>query len=93
MFDAKFNLLNEEIDMLKMIVGIVVSIIFFAIASCMVMPKYELYVDAENGHQIYRFNKITGSFDSLLINNTWGSGIVDYIASRGIRRPGSDVTR
>ncbi|MFH1507171.1 MAG: hypothetical protein ABIG46_01915 [Candidatus Omnitrophota bacterium] len=76
--------------MRKTIALIVISAIVFAIALYMVIPKYDIYVDGESGVHIYRFNKITGIFDTLQVNgNDWSSGLVGYVDAKGIKHAGT----
>ena len=69
---------------------IVISVIVFTIAFYLVMPKYDIYVDGEAGIHIYRFNKITGVFDTLQVNgNDWSTGLVSYVDVKGIKHLGT----
>jgi hypothetical protein len=76
-------------DMWKTIALIAVSAIVFAIVLYMVIPKYDIYVDGEAGVHIYRFNKITGVFDTLQVNGeAWSPGLVGYVDVKGIKHLG-----
>lgn len=76
--------------MWKTIALIVVSAIAFTIALYIVIPKYDIYADGEAGIHIYRFNKITGVFDTLQVNgNDWSSGLVGYVDVKGIKHLGT----
>lgn len=57
----------------------------FAIASYMLIAKYEIYFSGGDGTIVYRFNKITGSFES----NTTGKWKKDTVLEFGIRQPGT----
>ncbi|OGW78846.1 MAG: hypothetical protein A3I73_00900 [Omnitrophica bacterium RIFCSPLOWO2_02_FULL_45_16] len=64
------------------IVLVVIAILILIVAS-QCIPKYELYVSARDGTITYRFNRITGTLESLDDKNGWSysSPIV------GIKKP------
>lgn len=76
--------------MLKKITLMVVTTVIIAIVIYRIIPKYDLYVSGGSGTAIYRFNKITGGFESLQSNGEhWSSGLVGYVDGEGIRHPGT----
>ena len=74
----------------KTIALIVVAAVVLTAALYIVVPKYDIYVDGEAGVHIYRFNKITGVFETLQVNGKdWSLGLVDYVDVKGIKHLGT----
>jgi hypothetical protein len=71
--------------MLKKAILIIAGSALIVFAICSVVPKYEVYVSGGDGTVTYRFNKITGEFESI----TDGKWKKESTFLFGIRHPGT----